>query len=354
MRDALSSLVILTAALVTGCGGPAEQASAPPAPTGSTTTVAVPTAEPTATAEAPPPEPTSTATATAPSSPPQGTGQMDLADSPADPRLEAGITALKSKEFARARQAFSRVIPDIDVNAPADVKMAAHALLARACQSENDSKCAAAHYQTVRDQWKDPAAAQKSLDALGGTELEKLRRLGRALTALAESLYYVAEQKRLAAEALKMPEYTGAAKLDLVKKHIQTKVSPWLTSRRAKIEEAEKEYAKILAIEPMPPPRWVIDASARVGQMWDSFATHLRAVPIPKEWAGTGKIPGTEVDRETIRDAYYAALDEASEPILTRARASFKTCQAWSEKVSYTDDLTTTCDTWLKKHPVNP
>ena len=354
MRDALSSLVILTVALVTGCGGPSEQASAPPAPTGSTATVAVPTAEPTATAEAPPPDPTSTASTSAPPPPPQGTGQLDLADSPADPRLEAGITALKSKEFARARQAFSKVIPDIDVSAPADVKMAAHALLARTCQSENDAKCATAHYQTVRDQWKDPAAAQKSLDALGGTDLEKIRRLGRALTALGESLYYVAEEKRLAAEALKMPEYTGSAKLDLVKKHIQTKVSPWLTSRRAKIEEAEKEYAKILSIQPVPPPRWTIDAAARVGQMWGNFASQFRAVPIPKEWAGTGKIGGTEVDRETIRDAYYAALDEASEPILTRARASFTTCQSMSKKFTYTDDLTATCETWLNKHPVNP
>ena len=43
-----------------------------------------------------------------------------------------------------------------------DVKMAAHALLGRACAGLKDANCAAAHYETVRAPWKDPAAATKA------------------------------------------------------------------------------------------------------------------------------------------------------------------------------------------------
>ena len=355
MRPSLSFPCVLALVLAAGCGGPTEPVAGPPSPTGSSTVVAVPSADPSSEAEAPTSGPTASATASdAPPPPPLGKGTMDLTKSPGDPRLADGVTALLADEATRARQAFSKVLPDIDVNGSLDVKMAAHALLARSCQLAKDAKCAAAHYQTVRELWKDPEPASKAVYALGATDAEHAQHLARALLAVGEAMYYVAEEKRLAAEAEKMPEYKGAGDRAHVLKHIQSKVGPWVQARRAKIEEAEKHYTAILNVQPFPSPRWVIDASARVGQMWATFAAQFRATPIPKEWAGTGKIPGTDIDRETTRDAYYAALDEAAEPVMQRARAAYKSCHDMSIKWQYTDDLSKSCEDWLNKHPVTP
>ncbi|MFO0588206.1 MAG: hypothetical protein U0441_11730 [Polyangiaceae bacterium] len=355
MRAYLSFSGILTLALATGCSGTTEPAAGPPAPTGSSVTVAAPSADPSTATETPSANPTATASANdAPPPPPHGTGQMDLTNYPGDPRLSDGVTALLANEAARARQAFSKVVPEIDVNGSLDVRMAAHALLARACQSAQDAKCAAAHYQTVRELWKDPEAAVKSMEALGGSDAEKNKRIARALLAVGEAMYYVAEEKRLVAEAEKMPEYKGPGQKDQVLKHIQSKVAPWVQSRRAKIEDAEKAYVAILNVQPFPSPRWVVDAAARVGQMWGHLAAQFRTTPIPKEWAGTGKIPGTNTDRETLRADYYAALDQAAEPLMARARNAFKTCSDLSVKWQYTDDLSKSCDDWLKKYPLTP
>lgn len=350
MRTFSFVFTLSLASIVAGCSGSAEPASAPPPPT-STGAVAVPTAdpEPVATTD-PTAEPTADPGPAVPP-PPKSSGYRDLTDSPGDARLAEGIESLKAGEANRARQAFSKVLPDIDVSGSLDVKMAAHVLLARACQSAGDAKCAAAHHKTVRELWKDPAAGAKSIEALGGDDTTKLQRLGRALSAVGESLFYAAEEKRLEVEKEKAPEYKGSGKKDDVLKHINTKVAAWIKARRAKIDEAEKAYTAIVALQPVPPPRWVVDASSRVGQMWGAFAREFRATPVPKEWKQNGPIPGLNgYTWDELREAYYAAIDEAAAPILLRARAAFTSCQGMSKRYAYSDDLSRACDDWLVKN----
>lgn len=70
----------------------------------------------------------------------------------------------------------------------------------------------------------------------------------------------------------------------------------------------------MLALEPFPPPRWVIASGARVGQMWGKFVAEFRAAPIPKEWKQNGPSPYGDLTWEEIRGEYYRAIDEKSEP----------------------------------------
>ncbi len=196
-----------------------------------------------------------------------------------------------------------------------------------------------------------PGGGPEVLDALGGDEPAKLQRMGRALNAAGEALFYVAEEKRLEADKEKAPEYKGAGKKEDVLKHINTKVATWMKTKRAKIEEAEKAYTAILSLQPVPPPRWVIDAGARVGQMWGKFTAEFRSTPVPKEWKQVGPIPAApNMTWEDLKNAYYEAIDEASEPMKTRARAAFTSCQSMSRKFAYADDLSKSCDTWLEKN----
>jgi len=307
--------------------------------------VATPTAEP---APAPPatvaaqPEP-------APPSPPPPV--VDLVDSPGDTRLDPAAGFIKAGQHLKARGNLTKALPDIDKSGSLDVKMAAHALLGRACSALPDAKCAAEQYALVRAAWKDPVAALKELDAGGGDDKAKSDRLRRALNAAGEALFHAAEEKRLAADKERFPAYTGNGDQESVKKHVNTKVAAWVTKRRTLLEEADKAYLAVKDLQPVPPPQWVVASAARVGQMWGKFVAEFRASPIPREWMGTGVLPGTTIPREEVRASYYRAMDDAAAPQRATVRAAFKVCQEMSQKFGIKDEYSKSCDSWLAKNP---
>jgi hypothetical protein len=122
-----------------------------------------------------------------------------------------------------------------------------------------------------------------------------------------------------------------------VLKHIQTKVKDWIQKKAPAIEAAEKEYLKILDLQPSPPPRWVIAAGSRVGSMWGGFVREFRAAPIPADMKRD----------DELRNTYYNALDSASEPQKQRAKGAFEKCLSYSVKYQYFDDYSRTCEVWL-------
>mgnify|MGYP001231083300 CR=1 FL=1 len=124
-----------------------------------------------------------------------------------------------------------------------------------------------------------------------------------------------------------------------ISKHIATKVKDWYTKKSKVIKEVEQEYRKIVDLQPEPPPRWVIAAGSRAGEMWGTFVKDFRSAPIPKEW---------EKDYE-IRTAYYGALDEASEPFKVAARGAYEVCLNYSVKYQYFDDYSRACEVWLSQ-----
>ncbi|MGK3964369.1 tetratricopeptide repeat protein [Sorangium sp. So ce118] len=261
-----------------------------------------------------------------------------------------GAHYIDREDWDQARRRLSTAMPQIDRNATFDVQVQAHAMYARVLLQTKSVTPANGEYNKVRGYWKDPAAALKKIDAIGGEEPEKLRRLGKVLTAVGEAYFHFAEQKRKDVDKIKFPEYKGAGNREDVLKHINTKVADWVKKKRPAIEAADAEYQKILKLEPTPPPRWVIAAGARVGQMWGKFVAEFRAAPIPKEWKGHGVVPGTDVSYDEIRGEYYSRLDEASEPQKQMAKGAFKTCLDLSVKYQYFDDYSRTCEVWLSKN----
>jgi hypothetical protein len=125
-----------------------------------------------------------------------------------------------------------------------------------------------------------------------------------------------------------------------VLKHINTKVKDWIVKKRPLIEDATKEYKKIVDLQPVPPPKWVIAAGAEVGTMWGDFVDSFRAAPIPESF---------KRDVE-IRQTYYAALDEASEPQKQQAKSAFEVCLGYSVKYQYFDEFSRNCEKWLAKN----
>jgi hypothetical protein len=173
----------------------------------------------------------------------------------------------------------------------------------------------------------------KAIKDAGGTE----RSVGRALESVGEALFYFAEVEKETVDRYEFPVYKGNKDKEGITKHIGTKVKDWFTKKKEMVTKASLEYKKIIDLQPVPPPRWVIAAGSQVGAMWGKFVTDFRSAPIPKEW---------EKDYE-IRTAYYGALDDASEPFKEIAKGAFVTCIAYTAQHQYFDEYSRACEEWL-------
>jgi hypothetical protein len=279
---------------------------------------------------------------------------VELSDSPGDERLTAAAAQIKAGKWFKARLELQKILPELERSAGQDVLLAAHALLARACLKQSDRRCAQREYQQVRSMWQEPAARTEQLAEVEGDEQDKQARLARALMAVGEAWFYAGEEKRLLAEEELFPVYRGKGDKESVFKHINTKLSSWLKARRQLLNEAEAAYVSVARLKPSPPPYWIIASSSRVGQMWNKFVLEFRSAPIPKEWAGVGPLPGSTVEREELRDTYYAAIDEASEPYQKKGHGAFQVCQDHAQKTSIHNEYSMECERWLEKHPQLP
>ncbi|MGE0322793.1 MAG: tetratricopeptide repeat protein [Polyangiaceae bacterium] len=239
----------------------------------------------------------------------------------------------EKKDWGQVAKRLQGAMRLIDSKASLDVKVQAHALAGHAYMELNRGRNADSEYGTVVATWKDPKKAADAITASGGDA----RKLGRALEAVGEAMFYFAEKKRAKVEAVKFPEYKGAGTTQAVKDHINTKVKAWITKKRPLIEDATAEYKKIVDLVPAPPPKWVIAAGSRVGDMWGTFVKEFRAAPIPS-WM--------KQDYE-LRTAYYGALDDASEPQKQMAKGAYRTCLDYSVKYQYFDEFSRTCEEWL-------
>ena len=228
---------------------------------------------------------------------------------------------------------------EIDGQATLDVKVQAHALLAKAYERGNNGRLARQEYNKVLSAWKDPAAAARAINE-GADAARAQRNLGRALLAVGEAHFFFAEEKRAKVEAVSFPAYKGPGTKEAVLKHINTKVKDWIQKKKPLIDDASAEYKKIVDLQPLPPPKWVIAGGARVGSMWAKFVEEFRAAPIPDAMSR---------DYE-IRTAYYGALDDASEPLKQIGKSAYKTCLEYSVTFQYFDEFSRSCEEWLAEN----
>ncbi|MEJ7734483.1 MAG: hypothetical protein WKG00_35460 [Polyangiaceae bacterium] len=261
--------------------------------------------------------------------------------------MAIGAHHLEREDWAEARRQLATAMPRIDRSATLDVQIQAHALLGRALARTGSTGPAAAEYERVRSMLREPVRVRERLDALGGEDGDKQRRLGKVLSALGEALFFAAEQKRRDVDAIRFPTYVGSGSRDDVLRHVNVQVAEWIKRKRPAIEALEKEYLAVLEVEPVP-PAWAIAAGARVGQMWGKFVAEFRAAPIPSEWKQNGMSPHG-VPWEEIRAQYYEALDKASEPQKLRAKSAYEGCLRFSVTYQHFDEHSRGCEGWLAR-----
>jgi hypothetical protein len=155
-----------------------------------------------------------------------------------------------------------------------------------------------------------------------------------------EALFRRAFRVQADAERLKMPTYTGTGNKDEVLRFLSTEVSRWYQAKKEKLEAVSDAYQRVLEIEPIPPPRWVIAASVQVGNQWSDFVRDFRSAPIPREW---------EPDLE-IRTEYYGTFDSPEEPFRQFSKSAFLVALEWGQRFRVSNEDTRAAERWLADH----
>jgi hypothetical protein len=270
----------------------------------------------------------------------------DLEVSPGSAELLPGAEAIRRAKWAEARAALETALTKIEVDptTPVDVFLAGHALLGRVCAALHDSACADDAYGAVLGAWKGSETSQ-AIVAASDSEASGSEHLARALLAVGEAMFFRAEAKRDLARNLVMPGYSGDGSYPSIDTYVEKVLPPWVKEKRSLIEDAEQGYGKIAALEPTPPPRWVVDASARIAQLWGAFAAQYRTPGLPKPWTQIA----TSGAFASMRKVLYENLDTASEPLRAKARTAFEKCHDDSVRFGFTDEFSKTCDKWLER-----
>lgn len=253
----------------------------------------------------------------------------DLAEVTIHASLEEGARRIRQGDWAGASKALSTAVNGLS-DGDFEARMVGYALLGRACDRKGDDTCAITAYTKVLELAKNSEAKIKALIALHGDAVTNM--VARLLLAQGEALFYKAEQKRKAADAVQFPIYRGNGNRDDVLQHLSSKVIDWIKKKRILLEEAEQAYAEILKLDPAP-PAWIVLAAGRSGDIWSAFVYEFQTFPpIPSEWNGPGTVPGSDLTYEELRREYRKKLEDGSAPQRQHAAAAYKSCRDHAKK----------------------
>lgn len=210
---------------------------------------------------------------------------------------------------------------------------------------------------------------------------------------IAESYFHGAEAKRYESERLPLPAYLGNGDRDSVMLFINGPGTRWKENRQYLVEEAQRLYHLVIGVElpkPIPPkpppppsatigllggdpnapiayyrddslgrdpldpppsPKWAIAAAERVGYLWTSFVREYIRMPIPKEWAPIGLVPGTDLSYAELRSVYSSGLSESPHyEMKENAKSAYRECLNLSIRYRIVNEHTRACIKWLSKN----
>jgi tetratricopeptide (TPR) repeat protein len=252
-------------------------------------------------------------------------------------------------EWCAERQQYDRLVAFVSPKkrgridrAAVDVRIRVHAALGRAQAARGKPKAAEVEYERVLSFWAD--ARRGVQDILGAAASEASDspttqiRLAETLSALGEALYSLAEIERQRMVKATASRYSARRTSQGIRDHLTESWMP-LKGESDRIRRLTEAYKRVVDLQPVPSPRWVIAAASRVGDLWAHLSDRARA-------AGT---VGARRRRD-LAAAYQKALEEATAPWVESAKQAFHTCVAYSAKYQWSDELSRRCEDWLARH----
>ncbi|MBN1605788.1 MAG: hypothetical protein JW940_04105 [Polyangiaceae bacterium] len=252
-------------------------------------------------------------------------------------------------EWYSERQQYSRLITFLSPKklaridrASVDVRVRVHAALARAQVARGRPKAAEAEYEKVLALWANPRrGVREILEAEPSEASDSPRtqiRLAETLSALGEALYSLAEIERLRTAKATAPRYSGPSTPEGSRDYLEEAEKP-LEQEIDRIRRVTQAYKRVVDLQPVPSPRWVIAAASRVGHLWSDTLERARAAK-----------PTGALGRRDLAMAYEHALGQALAPWLETAKQAFHTCVAYAAKYQGSDELSRRCEEWLARH----
>ena len=180
-----------------------------------------------------------------------------------------------------------------------------------------------------------------------GATVEERRRRGRALAhAAATARFHQAEA--LLERFLGVVFPRGLDFSSRGKKRSERVFLRYLKRKQAGLTAARKAYQDVVK---MRDAHWAIAASARVGQLFQSFADALYTAPLPRP-----DIPRSLVRRqdrlafvETFNDVYCRRLEEVAYPLEVKAEQGLTTCLRSSTQLSWYSSWSRLCEAELNQ-----
>jgi hypothetical protein len=209
----------------------------------------------------------------------------------------------------------------------------AHVAVGKAYWEQDDLRRARSPFEAAVSAWE---SAPEAIAAMEGSDATKARYLALAKMAVSEALFHLAEYKFQAFQAIEFPAFQGERTLEGVNEWAQGDFMEWVQEKNAARIEAEAAYNRVAELE-MPP--WMIASAARIGEMYRTFVDQFRDAPIPE---------AIEEDPE-LRDIYYGALDEQSQPLVVQAIQKFQFCLNTSTQVRWFNEYSQQCEQELNR-----
>jgi hypothetical protein len=252
-------------------------------------------------------------------------------------------------QWCAERQQYERLVAFVSLRklaridgAAVDVRIRVHAALGRALAARGRPKAAEAEYEKVLSFWADPRRGVREILGAEPSEASDSPatqiRLAETLSALGEALYSLAEIERQRTVRTTVPRRSGPRAPEGICDTLKESWKP-LKQDIDRIRRVTEAYKRIVDLQPVPSPRWVIAAASRVGDLWSNLSERVRAA------GATGA-----VGRCGLATAYQKALERATAPWVETAKQAFHTCVAYSVKYQWSDELSRRCEDWLARH----
>lgn len=213
----------------------------------------------------------------------------------------------------------------------ADLPLRAHALAARRHRAAKRDETAKQHARAVL-----ALAARGALQRTGGDDdTTRMRSLGRALTALGEAHFVLAALDRDARPRPAAPQAPPRADDRALADYVPRRVAPWLAARLEEASTTERALAPILAIQPIPPPVWVVAAAGEVATSYLDIDDELERLAAALD--GTGRKPAARA----VRGAGASAR--------AKAKGAALAYRSIAAKFQATSDHAARVDAWLSR-----
>lgn len=246
------------------------------------------------------------------------------------PAFGEGARHVMAGRWADAKTSLVAALAKAPKSDPASV--GARALLGRCNQQLGLRLEAESAYHEVLDAMADAKSRADAREVPAGKSV--------ALSALAEALFYQAEELRVIAENVQAPVFSGERSKERVLSFVRGDLAVWVKKKLAAMQAVEVACKRLEQVEPAPPAVFDAACQQRIGALYEGYMRTLDGLPVPDE------VAVDPVKSAEFRDAVAGGNAQHAH----RGRAAYGRCAEIAEKHEVSPEVAASCKAWGAAH----